>query len=75
MVRVADPRIREMETTPIADMDSLVTRSAAVWYRQDRLRAEQRLGQFGIAGIEAEPEDLANRLVGAYLRVKERNLL
>lgn len=75
VVRVADPRIREMEATPIEDMNSLATRSAAVWYRADRLRAEQRLGQFGIAGIEAEPEELAARLVGAYLRVKERNLI
>lgn len=75
VVRVADPRLREVLATPIDQPTDLYRRAAAHWYFRDRKKAETRLSTAGLQSIEAEPQDLSAALVTAYLRVKELNLI
>lgn len=75
VVRVSDPRLREVMSEEIKEPLNLYRRAAAHWYFRDRRRAEERLALSGIHGIEAEPQDLSSALVSAYLRVKERSLI
>jgi uncharacterized protein (DUF58 family) len=75
VVRVADPRLREVLATPIEQPLDLYRRAAAHWYFRDRKKAETRLSTSGLQSIEAEPQDLSAALVSAYLRVKELNLI
>lgn len=75
VVRVVDPKIRELRHAPVIDDRDLYFRTAALWYGQDRRKAEAVLRTAGFHTIEAEPQDLASALVGAYLRVKELNLI
>lgn len=75
VVRVADPRLRELQQEEIADPVGLYRRASAQWYFRDRKKAEVRIQASGIQSIEAEPQDLSGKLVTAYLRVKELNLI
>jgi uncharacterized protein (DUF58 family) len=75
VVRVADPRLREVVTTKIEKPTDLFARSAALWYFRDRTKADTRLSTAGIHSIESEPQDLSATLVSAYLRVKELALI
>ena len=75
VVRVADPRLREVMALPIERATDLYSRSSAFWYFQDRKKADADLSTAGIHSIEAEPQDLSATLVSAYLRVKELNLI
>ena len=75
VVRVSDPHIKELAVAKVGSDQQLYDRAAATWYQVDRRRAEMRLFSKGVESIDAEPQDLSAALVGAYLRVKERNLL
>ncbi len=75
VVRVSDPKIKAMARQDITSDKKFFEKAASLWYSSDRRRAEARLAVMGIQSIEAEPEELGNALVGAYLRVKELNLL
>jgi uncharacterized protein (DUF58 family) len=75
VVRVADPRLREVLAAPLDQPTDLYRRAAAHWYFRDRKKAETRLSTGGLQSIEAEPQDLSAALVSAYLRVKELNLI
>lgn len=75
VVRVSDPRLREVMVEEILSPLNLFRRAAAHWYFRDRKKAEARLSFAGIQGIEAEPQDLSGALVSAYLSVKERSLI
>ena len=75
VVRVADPRLRELQRVKIDDPLSLYRRASAQWYFRDRKKAEARIQIAGIQSIEAEPQDLSAKLVTAYLRVKELSLI
>jgi uncharacterized protein (DUF58 family) len=75
VVRVADPRLREVMATPLAKPTDLYARAAAHWYFRDRTKADTRLSTAGIHSIESEPQDLSATLVSAYLRVKELALI
>lgn len=75
VVRVSDPHIKAMVHQTVGNDKQLFERAAAQWYTNDRKRAEARLAKIGIQSIEAEPQELGQALVGAYLHVKERNLL
>lgn len=75
VVRVSDPHLKELAHVGVTNEKTLFDRSAALWYQNDRRRAQARLASVGIQSIEAEPQDLGAALVGAYLRVKELNLL
>lgn len=75
IVRVSDPRLKELRQSDIKDMDDVFQRASAVWYARDRREAEKRLSHGGLQSLEAEPEDLSAALVTAYLHVKELNLI
>lgn len=75
VVRVSDPHVKALASVGASSEADLFNRSAALWYSNDRRRAEARLASAGIQSIEAEPQELGSALVGAYLRVKELNLL
>ena len=75
VVRVADPRLKELLTEEIREPNNLYRRASALWYFRDRTKADIRLSAAGIQSIEAEPQDLSGALVSAYLRVKELSLI
>ncbi len=75
VVRVADPRLKELLTEEIREPNNLYRRASALWYFRDRTKADIRLSAAGIQSIEAEPQDLSAALVSAYLRVKELSLI
>ncbi len=75
VVRVSDPKIREALGNPVFTEQELFDRSSALWYLQDRRKAEVTLKNQRIHSVEAEPQELATELVHAYLRVKQHNLL
>ena len=75
VVRVSDPRLRELREKPVTDAQSLAERAAAVWYGGDRRRAEWALRRGRLHSLEAEPQDLAAALVAAYDDAKRLALI
>jgi uncharacterized protein (DUF58 family) len=75
VVRVADPRMKELHELALDDDRALYRKAAALWVGADRRRADGALQAAGLNTIEAEPQDLAAALVSAYLRVKESSAL
>lgn len=75
IVRVMDPRVRELQNREITDDRDLFDKAAGLLYAKDRREAEMLLSAAGYTSIEAEPEELSAKLVNAYLRVKEFNLI
>jgi uncharacterized protein (DUF58 family) len=75
VVRVSDPRLRELKGMPISDQRSFFLRTSALLYDADRQKASRILTLAGLDSLESEPEELTAKLVSAYLRVKELNLL
>jgi uncharacterized protein (DUF58 family) len=72
LVRVSDPRLRELRSLPLSQPRHLHQRASALWYLRDRAEAGGVLSASRIECLEAEPEHLASTLVNAYHRVKER---
>jgi uncharacterized protein (DUF58 family) len=75
VVRVMDPRLKELVGGPITEDTDLYKKASALWYSSERRRAEAWFRIANIQGIEAEPQDLSTALVSAYLRVKEMSAL
>jgi uncharacterized protein (DUF58 family) len=75
VVRVMDPRVRELQNQELTDERDMYDRASALLYARDRREAEMMLSSAGYTSIEAEPEELSAKLVNAYLRVKEFNLI
>ncbi|CAN5418181.1 DUF58 domain-containing protein [soil metagenome] len=75
VVRVTDPRIKEMAEKPLMASGDLYERAAGTLLIEDRRAAGGILRAAGIRSLEAEPQDLASALVNYYLEVKERGLL
>jgi uncharacterized protein (DUF58 family) len=75
VVRVSDPRLRELKKQEISSDRALHHRAAALVCDQERLSAAEVLVANGIQTIEAEPQDLSAALVTAYLSVKKRSLI
>lgn len=75
VVRVADPRMKEIQAMPFDDDRSMFLKASAVWYREDRREADRALRSAGIQTLEAEPAELAQALVSDYLKIKERSAL
>ena len=75
VVRVADPRLRELLDHDIRNPNDLFLRASARWYFNDRRLADRRLVAAGIESIEAEPSELSAALVSSYLRVKSLSLI
>ncbi len=75
IVRVADPRLKELLALPVEGSSALYRRAAATWYAADRRQADSRLRASNLQSLEAEPQDLAAALVNAYLTVKRKALI
>ncbi len=75
LVRVSDPRLSELTNLPIESRADLSRRASALWYKADRRKAEAVLRSGGFQTLDSEPSELSSKLVGAYLRVKELNLI
>lgn len=75
VVRVSDPRLREIRTKRVEDPRGLYRRAAVMMVDEDRDAATSVLLAAGLQMVEAEPQDLSAALVSAYLVVKERSLL
>jgi uncharacterized protein (DUF58 family) len=75
VVRIADPRLRELQNLPFQDSRDLYLRASTEWYLRERLNAQRALTASGVHGLESEPEGLSTALVNAYLDVKERALI
>ncbi len=71
LVRVMDPRLKQLGHAPIASEEAMYDAGAYEWYMKRREDARVALSQSGLRQIEAEPEDLAGALVNAYWQVKQ----
>lgn len=71
VVRVGDPRIRELVAREPCEVEDLYKKAGAIWYISQRKRADGALKSAGLQTLEAEPDELASALVGAYWEVKE----
>lgn len=75
LVRVEDPALDSMLAKPIQTMRDMYEKTAASMLLADRRVASRVVSAAGIHSLEAEPQDLAAKLVTYYFKVKERALL
>jgi len=75
LVRVLDPRMDEVMAAPIATGPDLYRRAAATMLMADRRAATTLVASAGVHALDAEPQDLAARLVTHYFQVKEAGRL
>ncbi|MCW5937260.1 MAG: DUF58 domain-containing protein [Fimbriimonadaceae bacterium] len=75
VVRVGDPRLKELRRAEIVDDRSLFARAAATWYQTDRRKADALLSASRIESLEAEPDELSSALVARYAALKERAVI
>ncbi len=75
IARVGDPRVESILTPPITTLDDMYKKSAATMLLEDRRAASMLVSAAGIHSLEAEPQELAAKLVSFYFMVKERSLL
>ncbi len=75
IVRVMDPRLKELAVAPLKEESDLYKLGAYHWYAQRREEARIALTHQGVRNIEAEPEELAGVLVNAYWQAKQAGSL
>ncbi len=75
VVRVSDPRLRELKAMSVVDSQSLYLKAASAIYSDERNKASRALFTSGLENLESEPEELSAKLISAYLRVKELSLI
>jgi uncharacterized protein (DUF58 family) len=75
LVRVSDPRVRELLHAPVHETHDMYRKAASIWVQSDRRAAESVLATHRIHSLESEPQDLAASIVSYYFMVKERSLL
>jgi uncharacterized protein (DUF58 family) len=69
--RISDPYVKELAKVRLEKPKDLFDNAAALWYTEERMRAEVALAGAGIRSMDSEPQDLAQDLVSAYLHVKD----
>lgn len=69
--RISDPYVKELANRRLEKPKDLFENAAALWYSEERRRAEVSLVGAGIRSMDSEPQDLAQDLVSAYLHVKD----
>ena len=74
LCRVADPKLALARKAPLDSPDGMYQRAAASLLDEDRRIAGGVLSGAGVRVLEADPEDLATRLVGAYLDARVEGL-
>jgi hypothetical protein len=60
---------------PVKEANDVYLKAAGAIYAEERARASRALFTSGLENLESEPEELSAKLVTAYLRVKELNLI
>lgn len=73
--RVQDPLLDEVLLSPIQSAKDMYRKAAANTLMEDRRAAIAVIDAAGVHNLDAEPEELAARLVSFYFKVKERSLL
>ena len=74
LCRVADPKLAAARRAPLASDDGMYLRAAAALLDEDRRVAGGVLSGAGVRVLEADPEELAAALVGAYLDARVEGL-
>ena len=74
LCRVADPKLAAARKTPLELPDGMYLRAAAALLDDDRRTAGGVLSGAGVRVLEADPEELAAALVGAYLDARVEGL-
>ena len=74
LCRVADPKLAAARKAPLQSPDGMYLRAAAALLEGDRRTAGGVLSGAGVRVLEADPEELAVRLVGAYLDARVEGL-
>ena len=72
IARVTDPRWHDASVQPVRSVKALYERTAATLLTEDRREAGHIIANAGIHNLEAEPQDLAAKLVTFYMEVKAR---
>ncbi len=75
LCRVQDPRLDELLATVPSNPRALFQQAAASLLMDERIEAQKGIAAAGVETLNAEPQDLAARLVSFYFKVKEKNLL
>ncbi len=75
VVRVSDPHVETLMTTPLAAVGDLYKRAAASLILDDRKAASAILSSSNLHTLDSEPQDLAGNLVSFYFNMKSRSLL
>ena len=74
LCRVADPKLAAARKTPLAAPEGMYLRAAAALLEEDRRVAGGVLSGAGVRVLEADPEELAARLVASYLDARVEGL-
>jgi len=74
LCRVADPKLNAARKSPLELPEGMYLRAAAALLDEDRRTAGGVLSGAGVRVLEADPEELAVRLVGAYLDARVEGL-
>ncbi len=74
LCRVADPKLAAARKAPLELPDGMYLRAAAALLDDDRRTAGGVLSGAGVRVLEADPEELAAALVGAYLDARVEGL-
>lgn len=74
LCRVADPKLAAARKAPLESPDGMYLRAAAALLEEDRRTAGGVLSGAGVRVLEADPEELAAVLVGAYLDARVEGL-
>ena len=74
LCRVADPKLLAARKAPLESPDGMYLRAAAALLEGDRRTAGGVLSGAGVRVLESDPEELAVRLVGAYLDARVEGL-
>lgn len=75
VVRVSDPKLRELKALSAADAYEVYKKSAALLYEIERQGAEDHLQSAGLQSLGSEPQDLSAALVSSYLKFKALNMI
>jgi len=75
IARVQDPRIGEIANRKVETVKDMYRKAAADMLMEDRRAATALVSGSGVHNLDAEPQDLAAKLVTFYFKVKERSLL
>ncbi len=74
LCRVADPKLATARKSPLELPEGMYLRAAAALLDEDRRTAGGVLTGAGVRVLESDPEELAARLVGAYLDARVEGL-